>query len=116
MADQQGKAKYSRILLKISGEALMGEKQFGHDVLAIDELSQSILEIYNLGVQICIVVGGGNIFRGSSSVSSTGYERASSDYIGMLGTVINALILQNVLEKKFYSIQGAIRHTYDYYM
>lgn len=90
--------KYPRVLFKISGEALMGSKLFGHDMEVIDKLSKDIVEVCNLGVQVCIVVGGGNIFRGASA-SLSGYERASSDYIGMLGTVINALILQNFLEK-----------------
>lgn len=90
--------KYSRVLFKISGEALMGSKQFGHDMDTISELSKDVTAVCNLGVQVCIVVGGGNIFRGASA-SLSGCERASSDYIGMLGTVINALILQNFLEK-----------------
>ncbi|MBV0899415.1 MAG: UMP kinase [Wolbachia endosymbiont of Fragariocoptes setiger] len=88
---------YSRVLFKISGEALMGSKQFGHDMKIVDELSQGITEVYHLGIQICVVVGGGNIFRGTSA-SLVGSERASNDYIGMLGTIINALILQNFLE------------------
>ncbi|HCE59301.1 MAG TPA: UMP kinase [Wolbachia sp.] len=96
--DKKKKVKYSRVLFKISGEALMGSKQFGHDMETISELSKGIVEVCNLGVQVCIVVGGGNIFRGASA-SLSGCERASSDYIGMLGTAINALILQNFLEK-----------------
>lgn len=76
----------------------MGSKQFGHDMKIVDELSQGITEVYHLGIQICVVVGGGNIFRGTSA-SLIGSERASNDYIGMLGTIINALILQNFLEK-----------------
>ncbi|OEY86759.1 UMP kinase [Wolbachia pipientis] len=99
------KVNYSRVLLKISGEALMGSKQFGHDMEVIDELAKDIVEVCNLGIQICIVVGGGNIFRGTST-SLSGHERASSDYIGMLGTVINALILQNFLGK--YSIVSRV--------
>jgi uridylate kinase len=96
---------YSRVLLKISGEALMGSKQCGHDMETINALSKDIVEVCNLGVQICIVVGGGNIFRGTSA-SLTGHERASGDYIGMLGTVINALILQNSLAK--YSVTSRV--------
>lgn len=96
--DKKKKVKYSRVLFKISGEALMGSKQFGHDMETISELSKGIVEVCNLGVQVCIVVGGGNIFRGASA-SLSGCERASSDYIGMLGTAINALILQNFLEQ-----------------
>ncbi len=90
--------KYSRVLLKISGEAFMGPKEFGHDMTTIDELSKDIEEVYKLGVQICLVVGGGNIFRGASA-SPAGFERASNDYIGMLATVMNALTLQNSLDK-----------------
>lgn len=90
--------KYTRILLKISGEAFMGSKGFGHDMDAINNLAEKIKGVHKLGVQICLVVGGGNIFRGASA-SSTGFERASNDYIGMLATVINALILQNSLDK-----------------
>ncbi|WCR54174.1 MAG: Uridylate kinase [Wolbachia endosymbiont of Ctenocephalides orientis wCori] len=96
--DEEEKVKYSRVLFKISGEALMGTKPFGHDMDVINQLSKDIAEVYRLGVQICIVVGGGNIFRGTSA-SLSGCERASSDYIGMLATIINALILQNFLEK-----------------
>ncbi len=96
--NEKSEIKYSRVLFKISGEALMGSKQFGHDMETIGELSKGIVEVCNLGVQVCIVVGGGNIFRGTSA-SLSGCERASSDYIGMLATTINALILQNFLEK-----------------
>ncbi|QKX02945.1 UMP kinase [Wolbachia endosymbiont of Litomosoides sigmodontis] len=96
--DEGSKIKYSRILFKISGEALMGPQPFGHDMGVIGELCKDIADIYKLGVQVCIVVGGGNIFRGASA-SLSGCERASSDYIGMLATIINALILQNFLEK-----------------
>lgn len=96
--NEKSEIKYSRVLFKISGEALMGSKQFGHDMETIGELSKGIVEVCNLGVQVCIVVGGGNIFRGTSA-SLSGCERASSDYIGMLATIINALILQNFLEK-----------------
>ncbi|QIT36181.1 UMP kinase [Wolbachia endosymbiont of Brugia pahangi] len=92
------KVKYSRVLFKISGEALMGSRPFGHDMEVIDQLCKDISDIYKLGVQVCIVVGGGNIFRGAYA-SLSGCERASSDYIGMLATIINALILQNFLEK-----------------
>ncbi|WP_253300042.1 UMP kinase [Wolbachia endosymbiont of Chironomus riparius] len=98
LVDLKSEVIYSRVLFKLSGEALMGEKNFGHDMETISALSNEIIEVYKLGVQICIVVGGGNIFRGASA-SFSGYERASSDYIGMLGTVINSLILQNFLEK-----------------
>ncbi|WP_341813652.1 UMP kinase [Wolbachia endosymbiont (group B) of Germaria angustata] len=98
ISNKTSEVKYPRVLFKISGEALMGSKLFGHDMEVIDKLSKDIVEVCNLGVQVCVVVGGGNIFRGASA-SLSGCERASSDYIGMLGTVINALILQNFLEK-----------------
>ncbi|MGL9718114.1 MAG: UMP kinase [Wolbachia sp.] len=96
--DEKSKIKYSRVLFKISGEALMGPRPCGHDMKVIDQLCKGIADVYKLGVQVCIVVGGGNIFRGASA-SLSGCERASSDYIGMLATIINALILQNFLEK-----------------
>ncbi len=83
----------------------MGSQQCSHNMEAINVLSKDIVEVCNLGVQVCIVVGGGNIFRGTSAFLS-GHERASSDYIGMLGTVINALILQNFLEK--YSVTSRV--------
>ncbi|MFN7038029.1 MAG: UMP kinase [Alphaproteobacteria bacterium] len=90
---------YKRILLKISGEAMMGSQKFGHDIEVIRRISRDIKEVVNMGIQVCLVVGGGNIFRGVS-VSAAGMERASADYIGMLATVINALALQNSLEKE----------------
>lgn len=80
----------------------MGSQSFGHDMEVIGQLCKDIADIYKLGVQVCIVVGGGNIFRGASA-SLSGCERASSDYIGMLATIINALILQNFLEKDLVS-------------
>jgi len=76
----------------------MGSRPYGHDMEVIDQLCKDVADVHKLGVQICIVVGGGNIFRGASE-SLSGRERASSDYIGMLATIINALILQNFLEK-----------------
>ncbi|MGN7618699.1 MAG: UMP kinase [Ehrlichia sp.] len=93
------KVKYSRVLLKVSGEALMGEKGFGCDVDVLDKLSYDLKEVQSFGVQLCLVVGGGNIFRGASASASFGFERASNDYIGMLATMMNALSLQNALEK-----------------
>jgi uridylate kinase len=98
MTTSESKIKYSRVLFKISGEALMGSQPFGHDMGVISQLCSDIADIHKLGLQICIVVGGGNVFRGASA-SLSGCERASSDYIGMLATIINALILQNFLEK-----------------
>jgi len=88
----------NRILLKLSGEALMGDLEYGQDHQVIKKISTDIKSIYEKNVQICIVVGGGNIFRGISA-ASVGMERASADYMGMLATVINAIALQNALEK-----------------
>jgi len=95
MTDQH---RYKRILFKVSGEAMMGDKPFGHDKESIKKICSQIIEAYNLGYEICIVVGGGNIFRGIS-VASEGMERASADYMGMLATSINAMALQNILEQ-----------------
>jgi uridylate kinase len=89
---------YSRILLKISGEALKGDKGYGIDAHTVDFLAKEIRDIVSMGVQISVVIGGGNIFRGVQA-SLEGMERASADYMGMLATVINALALQNALEK-----------------
>ena len=88
---------FKRILLKVSGEALMGVKEFGLDVKMVQQLALDIKEAYSLGTQIALVVGGGNIFRGVSGASQ-GMERTTSDYMGMLATVINALALGNALE------------------
>jgi len=93
------KLKYKRILLKLSGEALMGSHEFGIDPKFLDELADDIKEVYDLGVQIAIVVGGGNIFRGMNG-SEIGLDKATADYMGMLATVMNALALQDILEKK----------------
>lgn len=90
--------RYKRILLKVSGEALMGEQQFGHDLNTIERICSEIKDVHDLGVEICLVVGGGNIYRGVSA-AAIGMERASADYMGMLATVINALAIQNSLEK-----------------
>lgn len=89
---------FSRILLKISGEALMGDKGYGIDAHTVDFMAKEIKDIVSMGVQISVVIGGGNIFRGVQA-SLEGMERASADYMGMLATVINALALQNALEK-----------------
>jgi len=91
--------KFKRILLKISGEAMMGEKGYGIDSTTADFIAQEIKGAVSEGVQIAVVVGGGNIFRGVEA-SVQGMERTSADYMGMLATVINALALQNSLEKK----------------
>ena len=88
---------YKRILLKVSGEALMGDLSYGHSLSVLRRICNDIKEVHDLGIQLCLVVGGGNIFRGVSAAAE-GMERASADYIGMLATVINSLSLQNVLE------------------
>lgn len=90
--------RYKRILLKLSGESLMGNKGYGIDAGTVDFMAREIKEVVALGVQLSIVIGGGNIFRGVQA-SLEGMERASADYMGMLATVINALALQNALEK-----------------
>jgi len=91
------KPRYKRILLKLSGEALMGDKSFGIDQKVVHFIATELKDIYNSGVQVAIVIGGGNIFRGIEA-SAEGMERTSADYVGMLATVLNALALQNALE------------------
>jgi uridylate kinase len=89
---------YKRILLKLSGEVLMGEKTYGLDPVTVHFMAEEIKKAFDMGVQVAVVIGGGNIFRGVSA-SLKGMERASADYMGMLATVINALALQNALER-----------------
>jgi len=91
-------ARYSRVLLKLSGEALMGEQQFGIDPAVTTQIAKDISEIQGLGVQVAVVIGGGNLFRGLAA-SAKGMDRATADYMGMLATVINGLALQDSLEK-----------------
>jgi uridylate kinase len=88
---------YQRVLLKLSGEALMGEQQFGIDPEVTAQIARDIQEIQELGVQTAVVIGGGNLFRGLAA-SARGMDRATADYMGMLATVINALALQDALE------------------
>jgi uridylate kinase len=90
--------RYRRVLLKISGEALMGEDSYGINLQAVDRIASEIREAIAAGFQLCLVTGGGNIFRGMAGAAA-GMERASADYMGMLGTVMNALAMQNALEK-----------------
>jgi uridylate kinase len=92
------KLKYQRVLLKISGEALMGKREFGLDPGTIGRIAGEIKSVVNLGMQVCLVVGGGNIYRGATGVE-LGMDRVTGDYMGMLGTVINALAMQAALEK-----------------
>ena len=89
---------YRRVLLKLSGEALMGDGAYGIDLGTVDRMAADIHAVHDMGVQVCLVVGGGNIFRGVS-IAAAGIERASADYMGMLATVLNALALQSVLER-----------------
>lgn len=89
--------KYQRILLKLSGEAMGGEKRFGIDHNVVGEIANEISEVHQMGLQMAVVVGGGNIFRGGEAAKA-GMERTTADYMGMLATVINALALQNALE------------------
>ncbi len=91
--------KYRRVLLKLSGEALMGPQEFGLDTDTTDQIAEQIRTVNSMGVEVSIVIGGGNIFRGIS-LASSGIERASADYMGMLATVMNALALQSILERK----------------
>ena len=88
---------YKRVLLKISGEALMGDQGYGIDVPAVTKYAEEIKSAIALGVQICLVIGGGNIWRGKWGVDA-GMERAQADHMGMLATVMNALVMQNALE------------------
>ena len=101
-----------RVLFKVSGEALMGDKNFGHDVNTLKAIAEDVKEVYNLGIQVCIVVGGGNIYRGVDA-PTLGIERAAADYMGMLATVINAIALQDVMEKNgiYTRVQSAIPMT-----
>jgi uridylate kinase len=92
------KPAYTRVLLKLSGEALMGEQAFGIDPAVAHQIAVEIGEVQQLGVQIGIVIGGGNLFRGLAA-SAKGMDRSTADYMGMLATVINALALQDALEK-----------------
>ncbi|MBS1607987.1 MAG: UMP kinase [Bacteroidetes bacterium] len=102
--------KYKRVLLKLSGESLMGDKSFGLDPTVISQYAQDVKSITDLGVQVAIVIGGGNIYRGMNE-AETGIERAHGDYMGMLATVINGMALQAGLEKigVFTRLQSAIK-------
>ena len=109
MEEFQGTPRYQRVLLKLSGEALMGGQGYGVDPRMADRIAGEIEEIHAIGVQVAATIGGGNIVRGIS-VSAAGMDRVSGDYMGMLATVINALALQNALEKRgvFTRVQSAI--------
>lgn len=102
--------KYKRILVKLSGESLMGQKQFGIDQIILDQYASEVRDLVQAGVQVAIVVGGGNIFRGVQAESG-GMDRAQGDYMGMLATMINSMALQASLEKMGLStrLQSAIK-------
>jgi uridylate kinase len=102
--------KYKRILLKLSGESLMGDKSFGMDPNMIEQYARDIKGITELGVQVAVVIGGGNIYRGMNE-KDTGIERAHGDYMGMLATVINGMAMQAMLEKVgvYTRLQSAIK-------
>ena len=97
-APDRAAPRYKRVLLKVSGEALMGDQGFGIDLATLDAVASDIGEVVAQGLQVCLVIGGGNIFRGLS-MAGKGMERASADNMGMLATVMNALALQSALEK-----------------
>jgi len=105
----ESQPKYRRVLLKLSGEALMGNQGFGVDPVMASRIAEEISELHSIGVEVAATVGGGNIVRGIA-VSAAGMDRVSGDYMGMLATVINALALQNALEKLgvFTRVQSAI--------
>lgn len=94
-----GEIRFKRVLLKLSGEALMGDSGYGIDADILDSLARQIRDVRSLGVEFAIVVGGGNIFRGLAAASS-GMDRAQADYMGMLATVMNSLALQDALERE----------------
>jgi uridylate kinase len=104
-----GKPIYKRILLKLSGEALMGDQGYGIDPATITRIAQEVNDVHNLAVEVAVVVGGGNIFRGLA-LSAKGLDRASADYMGMLATVLNAIALQDALENQnaFTRVMSAI--------
>jgi uridylate kinase len=90
---------YKRALLKISGEALMGDQDYGLNPAMVEQIARDVQRVHALGIQICLVIGGGNIFRGLAGAAA-GMERATADYMGMLATVINSLAMQNALEQQ----------------
>ncbi len=107
---EKGTARYRRVLLKLSGEGLMGDAEYGLDPATIERVAREISAVVEVGVEVCVVIGGGNIFRGVSNAAPS-MDRASADYMGMLATVINALALQSVLESTgvHTRVQSAIR-------
>ena len=98
MPDAPSTFRYKRVLLKVSGEVLMGDQAFGVDMKTVDTVAKAVADVAAEGVEICLVIGGGNIFRGLSKAAA-GMERAQADYMGMLATIMNALAMQSALEK-----------------
>ncbi len=96
--DEMPKGRFKRVLLKVSGEALMGDQPYGIDMTTADRIAREIREAVEAGYELCLVIGGGNIFRGLSAAAK-GMERAAADYMGMLATVMNALAMQTALER-----------------
>ncbi len=96
---ERARPRYRRVLLKMSGEALMGAREFGHDDRVLRQLADDVAAVHAMGVELCLVIGGGNIVRGST-LAAAGVERVTADHMGMLGTVINALAVQSVIEKQ----------------
>jgi uridylate kinase len=110
MTDGKNKARYSRILVKLSGEALMGRADYGIDPAVLKRIAGELEEIVGLGVQLAVVIGGGNIFRGAG-LARAGMDRATADHMGMLATVMNALAMQDALESLglYARVMSAIR-------
>ena len=98
MPDASPEFRYKRVLLKVSGEVLMGDQAYGIDMKTVDTVAQAVAQVASEGVEICLVIGGGNIFRGLSKAAE-GMDRATADYMGMLATIMNALAMQGALEK-----------------
>ncbi len=108
--NQEGQPAYKRILLKLSGEAFMGSQDYGVDPLVLDQVAQEVCDLSRLGVEVAVVIGGGNIFRGAG-LAEGGMDRVTGDHMGMLATVINALALQDAIERNghFCRVMSAIR-------
>lgn len=98
MPDAPSEFRYKRVLLKVSGEVLMGDQPYGIDMPTVDVVAAAVAAVARQGVEICLVIGGGNIFRGLSKAAA-GMDRANADYMGMLATIMNALAMQGALEK-----------------
>ncbi len=95
----KSKAQYKRVLLKLSGEALQGSREHGIDLQIVESIAAQLIEVKNMGVELAVVIGGGNIFRGLEA-STRGMDRSTADYMGMLATVINGMAIQDALERK----------------